>query len=212
MHHSDVFGRTASWTTRPVDFSTAVLDCQRRTRTDTLFCRVTLSACPLELLLNRDPNERKFWADLLARIRRRTRDDQNAEDLLHSAWLRLFAYRSENEVREPAAFLVRTAANLAVDRHRQGKRLAAEPIEAFEPRLDDGSPLQDEVLAARERLRRVQAGLERLPPRTRQVFVMHKVEGLKLREIAAALGITQSAVEKHVAKAVLFLTEWTEGW
>jgi RNA polymerase sigma-70 factor (ECF subfamily) len=35
---------------------------------------------------------------------------------------------------------------------------------------------------------------------------------MKLREISARLGITQSAVEKHVAKAVLFLTEWTEGW
>ena len=157
-------------------------------------------------------NDRKYWAGLLARIRRRTRDDQDAEDLLHSAWLRLFAYRAEHEVREPAAFLIQTAANLAVDRRRQGKRLAREPLEAFEGGVEDASPLQDEVFAARERLRRVQAGLERLPPRTRQVFVMHKVEGMKLREIAAALGITQSAVEKHVAKAVLFLTEWTEGW
>ena len=159
-----------------------------------------------------DSDDRKFWADLLARIRRRTRDDQDAEDLLHSAWLRLFAYRAEHEVRQPAAFLAQTAANLAVDKHRQGRRLAREPLEDFEGGLEDASPLQDEVLAARERLRRVQAGLERLPQRTRQVFVMHKVEGMKLREIAATLGITQSAVEKHVAKAVLFLTEWTEGW
>ena len=157
-------------------------------------------------------SDRKFWADLLARIRRRTRDDQDAEDLLHTAWLRLFAYRHDHEVREPAAFLIQTAANLAIDRHRQGKRLAREPLETFESGLEDASPLQDEVLAARERLRRVQAGLERLPSRTRQVFVMHKVEGMKLREIAATLGITQSAVEKHVAKAVLFLTEWTAGW
>lgn len=162
--------------------------------------------------MSADSNDRKFWADLLTRIRRRTRDDQDAEDLLHSAWLRLFAYREEHEVRQPAAFLVQTAANLAVDKHRQGKRLARESLDEFESALEDASPLQDEVLAARERLRRVQAGLERLPPRTRQVFVMHKVEGMKLREIASALGITQSAVEKHVAKAVLFLTEWTEGW
>jgi RNA polymerase sigma-70 factor (ECF subfamily) len=159
-----------------------------------------------------DSNDRKFWSDVLAKIRRRTRSDQDAEDLLHSAWLRLFAYRAEHDVREPTGFLVQTAANLAVDRHRQARRMAKEPVEAFEAGLEDGSPLQDEVLAARQRLRRVQAGLERLPARTRQIFVMHKVEGMKLREIAAALGITQSAVEKHLARAVLFLTEWTDGW
>jgi RNA polymerase sigma factor (sigma-70 family) len=159
-----------------------------------------------------DPKDRQFWADMLARIRRRTRTDQDAEDLLHSAWLRLFAYRAENEVREPVAFMVQTAAHLAIDRHRQAQRTNAPSIEAFSTTLEDNSPLQDEVLEARERLRRVQAGLDKLPPRTRQVFVMHRVQGMKLREISASLGISQSAVEKHVAKAVLFLTEWMDGW
>jgi RNA polymerase sigma-70 factor (ECF subfamily) len=41
---------------------------------------------------------------------------------------------------------------------------------------------------------------------------MHRVEGLKYREIAAHFEISQSAVEKHVAKAMLFLTEWTQDW
>jgi RNA polymerase sigma-70 factor (ECF subfamily) len=162
--------------------------------------------------MGRDPKEGQFWADMLARVRRRTRADQDAEDLLHSAWLRLFAYRMEHEVKEPVAFLVQTAANLAVDQHRHAQRRNAQPIESFAATLENNSPLQDEVLEARERLRRVQAGLEKLPPRTRQVFVMHRLQGMKLREIAISLGITQSAVEKHVAKAVLFLTEWMDGW
>lgn len=157
-------------------------------------------------------NEKGFWADALARIVRRTRSREDAEDLLHSAWLRLAAYRAEHEVREPVGFLVQTASRLAIDRHRQRRRQSNEPLESLGVALEDDGPLQDEVLATRERLRRVQAGLERLTPRTRQIFVMHKVQEMKLREIATALGITQSAVEKHVAKAVLFLTEWTDGW
>ena len=74
------------------------------------------------------------------------------------------------------------------------------------------SPLQDEVLAARARLERVSQGLNRLTPRTREIFLMHRLENLKYREIAQRLGISQSAVEKHIARAALFLTEWTEGW
>lgn len=156
--------------------------------------------------------ERRYWTDLLARVRRRTRSDRDAEDLLHSAWLRLFAYREEHEVREPVAFLVQAASRIGVDEHRRTRRIGAAPTEDYAATLKDDSPLQDEVLAARERLRRVVAGLEKLPPRTRQVFVMHKVQEMKLREIAAQLGVSQSAVEKHVARAVLFLTEWTDGW
>ena len=41
---------------------------------------------------------------------------------------------------------------------------------------------------------------------------MHRIDGLKYREIAERLGITVSAVEKHVAKAALFLACWVEGW
>lgn len=159
-----------------------------------------------------DSNEKSFWADVLARIVRRTRSAEDAEDLLHSAYLRLFAYRQDHEVKEPVAFLVQTAANLSIDGHRRRRKISPHTVESLGASLQNNDPLQDEVLAARERLRRVQAGLERLTPRTRQVFMMHKVQGMKLREIAAELGITQGAVEKHVAKAILFLTEWTEGW
>ncbi len=38
---------------------------------------------------------------------------------------------------------------------------------------------------------------------------MHRLDDMKYREIAERLGISQSAVEKHIAKAALFLTEWT---
>ena len=159
-----------------------------------------------------DPKDRQFWADMLARIRKRTRTDQDAEDLLHSAWLRLFAYREEHEVRQPVAFMVQTAAHLAIDRHRQVQRTNSQSIENFSATLEDNSPLQDEVLASRVRLQRVREGLSRLTPRTREVFLMHRLDDLKYREIAERLGISQSAVEKHIAKAALFLTEWTEGW
>ncbi|MGH6781447.1 MAG: sigma-70 family RNA polymerase sigma factor, partial [Sphingomonadaceae bacterium] len=76
----------------------------------------------------------------------------------------------------------------------------------------DSGPLQLEMLQLRQRLERVRLGLAELSPRTRQIFLMHRIDGLKYREIADELGITMSAVEKHIAKAALFLAEWTEGW
>ena len=43
--------------------------------------------------------------------------------------------------------------------------------------------------------------------RTRASFVMHRIDGLKYREIAERLGISQSAVEKHIARATVVLSE-----
>jgi RNA polymerase sigma-70 factor (ECF subfamily) len=40
-----------------------------------------------------------------------------------------------------------------------------------------------------------------LPEKRKAVFVMHKIEGFKQKEIAEKLGITIKAVEKHLSEA-----------
>jgi RNA polymerase sigma factor (sigma-70 family) len=162
--------------------------------------------------MNDLPTTRKGWLALLRAVRRAVGWADNAEDLLHSAFIRLSEYSSREAVENPSAFLVRTAANLAVDERRRLRVRRESPLGTSEMiEIADGQPLHSEVLAARERLTRVMAALESLGPRTREVFLMHRLDGLKYREIAARLGITVSAVEKHIAKASLFLVNKVEG-
>lgn len=151
------------------------------------------------------------WHAVLRTVRRVLHGTNDAEDLLHSAFIRLAEYRERETVANPAAFLVRTAANLAVDerRRRLRREIPSTLIELME--VADEQPMQSELLAARERLENVLAGLDSLGARTREIFLMHRISGLKHRDIAARLGITVSAVEKHIAKASLFLLSWTDG-
>jgi len=160
--------------------------------------------------LSDNPVNREFWDRLVREVRLRTRGRADPEELLHSAYLRLMRYRAQHAVENVAAFLVRTAVNIGVDNYRHERFIA--DISPEDCGARENSPLQDEVLAARVRLDRVREGLSRLTPRTREVFLMHRLDGMKYREIAERLGISQSAVEKHIARAALFLTEWTEGW
>jgi len=156
------------------------------------------------------PVNREFWNRMIREVRSRTRGRADAEELLHAAYLRLLRYRAQHAVGNVAAFLVRTAVNIGVDNYRHDRFIA--DIAPDDTGVCENSPLQDEVLAARARLERVREGLSRLSPRTREIFLMHRLDDMKYREIAAKLGISQSAVEKHIAKAALFLTEWAEGW
>lgn len=154
---------------------------------------------------------RSRWSKLCAQVARITRRD-DSEDLLQEAWVRMSERADPAENAE--AFLVRSAANRGWDAYRREQRelSLSEMFDASVLNPRDLSPLQDEVLIARHRLERLRAGVEQLTPRTREVFLMHRLDGRKYREIAAELGISQSAVEKHVAKAVATLTEWMEDW
>jgi RNA polymerase sigma factor (sigma-70 family) len=156
------------------------------------------------------PVNREFWNRLIREVRQRTRGRADPEELLHAAYLRLLRYRAQHAVENIGAFLVRTAVNIGVDNYRHDRFIA--DVAPDQTGACENSPLQDEVLAARERLDRVREGLSRLTPRTREIFLMHRLDEMKYREIAERLGISQSAVEKHIAKAAMFLTEWAEGW
>lgn len=148
---------------------------------------------------------------LVRRVARFTGRADEAEEFLQSAFVRLMEYRDRHTVENESAFLVRTAVNIAVDESRRRRvRAEADPPAELLSQIADDQPLQDEVLLARERLKRVRAALAALSPRTREIYLMHRLDGLKFREIAAELGISVSAVEKHIAKASMFITDLRE--
>ena len=143
-------------------------------------------------------------------LRRRGRSLDEADDLIQEAFVRLQVYCRDHEVHNTGGFLLRTALNLALDRKRRARVAAVVPGGLENLALIDPSPSPDEVCAGQERLLRMKAGLEAMSPRRREVFVMNRIEGYSFPQIAERLGISLSAVEKHAAKAILFLTDWMD--
>ena len=58
---------------------------------------------------------------------------------------------------------------------------------------------QDELLLA------LQQGLEALPPQQQRIFLMHRFEGKKYREIALELGLSPKTVENHLLRSLAAL-------
>lgn len=145
-------------------------------------------------------------------LRRRGVSAEEAEDLIQEAYQRLEAYRREKPVEHPEGFLARTAINLAIDAARRRKRanIVDEPIENYT--IVDESPQPDAVYAARKRLDRLNEGFAALDPITRQMIRAQRMEGLSVAAIAAQHGLSVSATEKRLAKGMLFLVNWMDGW
>jgi RNA polymerase sigma-70 factor (ECF subfamily) len=158
------------------------------------------------------PFDRAFWTDVIRRVSRRTGGYADSEDLVQSAFVRMQNYSATRQVDNPAAFLVRTAVNIRLDAYRREKLLGSRQFTENFEEYENHDPLQDEVLVARARLERVKSGIEQLPSRTREIFLMHRLDNVKYSEIANRIGISESAVEKHIARATAFLLKWARGW
>lgn len=126
---------------------------------------------------------------------------EEAEDLLQDLWFKISA-AGTIEAGDPLAYLYRMAHNLMLDRRRASvrRRLREEHYQEGTGEADE-TPDAEQVLLARERLRRVDQVLAALGPKTDYVFRRHRVDGVAQRDIAAELGVTLSAVEKHLQKA-----------
>lgn len=142
-------------------------------------------------------------------LRSRGRSVDDTDDLIQEAFLRLQLYCRDHAVEQKEAFLVRTALNLSIDQARRDHRVSRES-ELLDAIAIDPYPTPDEVYASQKRLLLWKEGVAALSPRRREVFLLNRVEGYSFPQIAEQLGITLSMVEKHAAKAVLFLTDWMD--
>ena len=131
----------------------------------------------------------------------RLRDPDAAEDVLQDLWLRLEGTPS-GPVADPTAYLFRMANNLALDRRRSDMRRSSRD-QAWRELQPDGSdfPTAEDVLIGRERLAALEAAVAALPERTAAIFRAYRFEGRPRKDIAADLGISVSAVEKHLHRA-----------
>ena len=149
-------------------------------------------------------------ATLLRFLRARGGGDA-AEDLLQELWLKASAGAS-GPIADPLAYLYRTANNLMLDRRRGELRRERRDLDWTEATggavigVSD-APSGERVLVAREQLAATEAALKELGERTDRVFRRYRVEGASQRQIADELGISLSAVEKHLQKAYRALVE-----
>jgi RNA polymerase sigma-70 factor (ECF subfamily) len=137
---------------------------------------------------------------------------EDADDIVQEAFARLAAYTRAHELRSQEAFLVNAAVNISRDQLRRQRKAPFDPAAIDFDLIADSAPRLDEVVRAQERLRRAAVGIEQLNPRARRILLAQRVEGLTFPQIAQREAMSVAAVEKQLARAVIFLIKWMDGW
>lgn len=138
---------------------------------------------------------------------RRGRTPFEADDLIQEAFLKMQEYCEKGgQVYKPEGFLVRTVLRLAANARRDEHReLYCDRAVEDLALIVDTSPTPDEVLAGDQCLERMRNALDTVSRRTRDIFFMQRLDGLSYAQIARKMGVSVSAVEKHMASALAVL-------
>ena len=128
------------------------------------------------------------------------------DDMVQDVALRLQVCGRDDQIENGRAYLFQVARSVIMDRRRRDAshlRARHEPLAEIHHPSDDLSPAR--VLEGKQRLAQVLTALDELPPRTRQAFALHRFERMSYSAIAAHMGVSVSAIEKHIMKAIRHL-------
>jgi RNA polymerase sigma-70 factor (ECF subfamily) len=139
-------------------------------------------------------------------IGRITGSRNEVDDLAQELFLRTVAAEAQRPIENPKAYLFEAARNIArserASRTRRVLETIEDSIEAAEADIAGRDLSAEAVTIGRERFAMFCESVALLPPQCRKVFLMCKVYGKSHKEIAAAFGISESTVEKHITTAL----------
>jgi RNA polymerase sigma factor (sigma-70 family) len=147
---------------------------------------------------------------LLKFLRRKGHSQEDAEDLIQEAMLRLHVYAQAAPVANREAFLRHAVHNLSIDQYRRErldlrKEVAIDDLNERTPLIASESAPED-TIEAQQRLDSIQALLDAVSLRTREIYFAHRA-GYSYAEIAEQMDISHITIKRHIARALLTIME-----
>lgn len=142
-------------------------------------------------------------AALMQFLQHNWRNKADIADLRQDVYTQVFDAAQKTIPDNTRAFVFATARNLLINRLKREHIVPIEAVadvEALNAAIEAPGPERSTI--ARDELRRLQAALDRLPPRCREAVILGRIEGLSGREIAQRMGITEQAVSHHLITGV----------
>ena len=159
-----------------------------------------------------------YGKNLLCFIRKRGKNDADAEDILQDVWYQFSALVNSEPIEQTGAWLYKVARNKITDKHRKRSETLLDDLFIADDEEDDNaSGLRDMLLTEdstpeTEYVRslfwdQLIAALDELPEEQKQVFIWQEMEDMTFQEISEATGVNVNTLVSRKRYAVLHLRD-----
>ncbi len=128
------------------------------------------------------------------------------DDFVQQTFLKLWEKR--NKLKEDVLFdkqLYTICKNLILNIVKRDSKKASLSLETFIP--EEQPDTGEDFDAKNKKLEWLYATIQKLPPKRKKIFLLHKIQNLTYEEIATALEISKKTIANHLYLATIFLKE-----
>lgn len=147
-----------------------------------------------------------YFERLCSFARQYVSDNDTAQDICQKVFISLWEKRATiDPERSISSYLFTSVRNRCLNHIRDHKKFRSRLLDVECGEIEIG--ITEDHFALEELQQRIEAILETLPPKCRQVFELSRYENKKYKEIAEELDIAQKTVEAHMSKAIKSLRD-----
>lgn len=133
------------------------------------------------------------------------------DDIVQETFVRSYEANLKQEIKYAKSYMLKTAKNIAFNHNAKWDNKFNDSIEDFvEPPVELSSSNFEDDYESKERFLSFCRATDQLSGSVRKCFILKKVYGLSQKEIAQYLQLSESTVEKHVAKGLLKSVQYME--
>ena len=133
-------------------------------------------------------------------------DDEASKDVVADAFELVWRRLQDSDVDKLSSYLLTAVKNVCLDYIRK-QNIRSRYVQASVQAVGKQSFNPEEVDLHEEKIQTIMRSLDELTPRTQQIVTMCYVQRKKYREVAEELGISESAVKKHIMQALSYMRQ-----
>lgn len=150
---------------------------------------------------------RKYYSRLCLFVQTYVNDSYLSEDIVTELFTNIWIKKDKIEISISLKSYLYTSARNAALMYIRKKKLQTENIDNHQHVVFESGELPCESMDKEQKEQNINTIMEKIPPRCRQVFILHRFEEMKYREISEYLHISIKTVENHISKALKILHE-----
>lgn len=147
----------------------------------------------------------RYWSLLLSHAIKMLKDEEKAQDAVQDVFQMLWEKSPTLNIHTSLSSFLYTSLRYRILDKLKRDKIEDRFLTTLQTEIESGVSSTDDAMAEKEFARKIEEGLNMLPPKMRTVFELSRMNDYSYREISKELNLSENTVKKQISNSLKIL-------